>query len=100
MTGRTDFITDACWLDVWTIWFVLVDDAYQAFEGHYGKWRQRGSDPTFSDSEVITVALILTPGFTARGTWPRFFCASITQTSFRACRLTAGSTSGAQRLGR
>jgi len=63
MTGRTDFITDACWVDVWTIWFVLVDDAYQALERHYGKWRQRGPDPTFSDSEVITVALIIDTWF-------------------------------------
>jgi hypothetical protein len=36
MTGRTDFITEACWEDVWTIWYVLVDDAYQALERHYG----------------------------------------------------------------
>ena len=59
MTGRTDFITQGCWLDVWTIWFVLVDDAYQTLERHYGKWRTRGPDPTFSDSEVICVALII-----------------------------------------
>lgn len=59
MTGRTDFITDACWEDVWLIWYVLVDDAYSTLERHYGKWRQRGPEPTFSDSEVITVALII-----------------------------------------
>jgi hypothetical protein len=59
MAGRTDFITDARWEDVWLIWYVLVDDAYQALEQHYGAWRQRGPQPVFSDSEVITVALII-----------------------------------------
>jgi hypothetical protein len=60
MAGRTDFITDAAdWLDTWTIWYVLVDDAYQTLQQHYGAWRRSGSAPTFSDSEVITVALIV-----------------------------------------
>jgi hypothetical protein len=44
MTGRADFITNACWLDIWAIWFVLVDDAYQALGCHYGKWRQLGAN--------------------------------------------------------
>jgi len=52
MTGRTDFITDACWEDVWTIWYVLVDDAYQALEQHYGGWRRSGPPPIFSDRVV------------------------------------------------
>jgi Transposase DDE domain len=59
MAGRTDFITDACWEDVWTIWYVLVDDAYHTLEQHYGAWRQSGPAPTFTDSEVITVGLIV-----------------------------------------
>ena len=59
MTGRTDFITDAPWEDVWLLWYVLVDDAYHALEQHFGPWRTRGPQPTFSDSEVITVALII-----------------------------------------
>jgi hypothetical protein len=58
MTGLTDFITDAAWEDVFTIWFVLVDEAYLALEQHFGAWRQRGPAPAFHDSEVITVALI------------------------------------------
>jgi len=41
------------------IWFVLVDDAYQELEKRYGAWRQRGPGPEFSDSEVITVALLI-----------------------------------------
>jgi len=63
MVGRTDFITDACWEDVWTIWYTLVDDAYQTLEHHYGKWRHSGPAPSFSDSEVITVALIIDTWF-------------------------------------
>jgi hypothetical protein len=59
MTGRTDFITDARWVDTITIWYVLVDDAYSALERHYGAWRQRGPAPVLTDSEVITVALII-----------------------------------------
>jgi hypothetical protein len=63
MTGRTDFITDACWEDVWLIWYVLVDDAYHMLERHYGAWRRRGPTPVLSDSEVITVALIIDTWF-------------------------------------
>jgi hypothetical protein len=59
MTGRTNFITDACWADILTIWFVLVDDAYQALQTHVGAWRQRGPQPNIGDSEVITVALMI-----------------------------------------
>src|SRR5688572_20433318 len=59
MTGLTDFITDAVWEDIFTIWFVLVDDAYGALETHFGAWRTRGPQPTLHDSEVITVALII-----------------------------------------
>ncbi len=32
MTGLTDFITDAEWKDVFTIWFVVVADAYAVLE--------------------------------------------------------------------
>jgi hypothetical protein len=59
MTGRTDFITTAAWRDILTIWFVVVDEAYQALEAHFGAWRRRGPAPSFSDSEVITVALLI-----------------------------------------
>ncbi len=59
MTGLTDFITDTAWEDVFTIWFVLVDEAYVALEGHFGVWRQRGPAPRLHDSEVITISLII-----------------------------------------
>lgn len=59
MLGRTDFITEAHWTDVMLIWFVLIDDAYQALERCYGAWRRRGPAPQFSDSGVITAALLI-----------------------------------------
>ena len=59
MTGMTDFITTATWQDIFTIWFVLVDDAYLTLEARLGRWRRRGPAPQFADSEVITLALII-----------------------------------------
>jgi hypothetical protein len=59
MIGRTDFITEAAWSDIILIWFCLVDDAYKRLEAHYGAWRRSGPAPTFSDSEVITVAMVI-----------------------------------------
>ena len=58
MAGRTDFTTDARWEDVRTIWYTLVDDAYQTLAQHYGAWRRTGPQPLFSDSEASTVGLI------------------------------------------
>jgi hypothetical protein len=40
------------------LWFVLIDDAYQALERQYGPWRRRGLSPVLHDREVITVPLI------------------------------------------
>jgi hypothetical protein len=59
MIGRTDFITEAGWSDIILVWYCLVDDAYKQLEGHFGPWRQRGPEPVFTDSEVITVALVI-----------------------------------------
>jgi hypothetical protein len=59
MTGRTDFITEASWTDIMLVWYCLVDDAYKALARQYGGWRQRGPAPVFTDSEVITVALVI-----------------------------------------
>ena len=63
MIGLTDFITEARWVDIFLYWFVLVDDAYQTLERVYGDWRKRGPQPSFSDSEVITVGLIIDTWF-------------------------------------
>lgn len=59
MTGLTDFITEAKWSDVFTVWFVVVDDAYELLQRRLGKCRVSGPTPSFSDSEVITLALII-----------------------------------------
>lgn len=59
MKSMTNYITEAPWVDVFLTWYVLVDTGYQALERQYGAWRQSGPDPVFSDSEVITVALII-----------------------------------------
>jgi len=58
MNGLTDYITSGRWEEIFTIWYVFIDDAYQALERQYGGWRRAGPEPTFSDSEVITLALI------------------------------------------
>lgn len=60
MNGLTNYITERPWNDIVTTWFVLVDDAYQRFIVKRGKpLRSSGSEPSFSDSEVITVSLIV-----------------------------------------
>lgn len=59
MKNMTNYITEAKWVDVFLVWYVLIDEAYQSLERQYGEWRQSGPAPVFSDSEVITVALII-----------------------------------------
>ncbi len=66
MDGLTDFITQYRWSDIFTVWFVLVDDAHQVLVDHFGDWRRRGSKPVFTDSEVITIALIADTFFAGR----------------------------------
>lgn len=63
MTGMTDFITETRWVDTFIYWFVLIDDVYNVLEDKFGGWRRRGPRPAFSDSEVITVALIIDTWF-------------------------------------
>ena len=59
MLGLTDFITEKPWIDTFTIWHVLIDDAYQSLIGQVGRLRSRGLQPSFTDSEVITETLII-----------------------------------------
>jgi hypothetical protein len=60
MLGLTDYITERRWEDTITIWYVHVDDAYQRLLAKRGRpLRRSGPEPTFADSEVITVALII-----------------------------------------
>src|SRR5437868_9496479 len=66
MEGLTDFITMYRWQDIFTVWFVLIDDAYQILQDTFGQWRKRGPQPVFADSEVITIALIADTFFAGR----------------------------------
>jgi hypothetical protein len=60
MNGLTDYITEQSWEDTITTWYVLVEDAYQRYIAKRGQClRRSGPAPQFSDSEVITVALII-----------------------------------------
>lgn len=60
MKGLTDYITKSSWEDIITIWYVHVDIHYQAIVATQGgSLRQRGPQPEMSDSEVITISLIL-----------------------------------------
>jgi Transposase DDE domain len=60
MNGLTNYITDRPWEDTITRWYVLVDDTYQRILARRGRpLRASGPSPTFTDSEVITVALII-----------------------------------------
>jgi hypothetical protein len=60
MNGLTDYITQQPWIETITTWYVVVDDAYQRLMAKRGRpLRVSGPEPTFSDSEVITVSLII-----------------------------------------
>jgi Transposase DDE domain len=60
MNGLTNYITEQPWADTITTWFTLVDDAYERLLTRRGQaLRASGPEPTFSDSEVITVSLII-----------------------------------------
>jgi len=60
MNGLTNYITQRPWLEIITTWYVLIDDAYQRWLTKHGPaLRQSGPAPVFSDSEVITVGLII-----------------------------------------
>lgn len=60
MNGMTDYITERPWADTITTWYNLVDDAYNRLIVRRGKpLRRSGPEPKFSDSEVITVSLII-----------------------------------------
>ena len=60
MNGLTNYITECLWTDTITAWFVLVDDAYRRVVARRGgSLRTSGPEPSFTDSEVITVSLII-----------------------------------------
>lgn len=60
MNGLTNYITEWAWEDIITHWYVHVDDVYQQLVEKRGRpLRRSGPAPKFSDSEVITVSLII-----------------------------------------
>ncbi len=60
MNGLTDYITEQPWTDTITTWYVLVNDSYRRVIARLGRpLRVSGPEPIFSDSEVITVSLII-----------------------------------------
>jgi hypothetical protein len=58
MHGLTDYITECHWEEVFTLWFVWLDDLYTEVYSQQ-RLRQRGSAPVFSDSEVMTISLVI-----------------------------------------
>lgn len=64
MNGLTDYITESCWKDTITNWFIWVDDGYQlVIEKRGRQLRRRGPAPEVSDSEIITQSLIIETWF-------------------------------------
>jgi hypothetical protein len=60
MNGLTNYITEQDWTDTITHWYVLVDDAYQRMLVRRDRpLRTRGPAPEVSDSEIITIGLII-----------------------------------------
>lgn len=60
MNGLTNYITEIPWEETITTWYMHVDDAYQRICLKLSRpVRSRGPEPVLSDSEVITIALII-----------------------------------------
>lgn len=66
MLGLTDYITECHWETTFIIWYTWIDDMYQSFVRQNGPLRRRGPSPLFSDSEVITVGLIIEAYFNGK----------------------------------
>jgi hypothetical protein len=60
MKGLTNYISERPWSDIITEWYVRVDDAYQALVNRRGAaFRFSGPPPELTDSEVITLSLVI-----------------------------------------
>ena len=60
MNGLTNYITEQSWEDSITTWYVLIENAYQRYIAKRGRpLRSRGPKPKLTDSEVITIGLII-----------------------------------------
>ena len=64
MNGLTNYITEVPWEETITEWYAHVDDSYQKICPRLKKpVRSRGPEPVLSDSEVITIGLIIDSTF-------------------------------------
>jgi hypothetical protein len=60
MNGLTNYITEQSWEDSITTWYVLIENAYQRYIAKRGgPLRSRGPAPKLTDSEVITIGMII-----------------------------------------
>jgi len=60
MKGLTNYITEQSWSDIITEWYGRVDDIYQYLVAKRGApFRASGPEPDLSDSEVITISLVI-----------------------------------------
>jgi len=60
MKGLTNYITESSWEDIIIFWFVHIDDGYKKLIAQRGSpLRKRGPEPRMSDSEVMTISLVI-----------------------------------------
>jgi hypothetical protein len=60
MKGLTNYITESAWEDIIIFWFVHIDDGYKEHIAQRGApLRKRGPEPRMSDSEIMTISLII-----------------------------------------
>jgi hypothetical protein len=60
MNGLTNYITEVLWEETITGWYAHVDDKYEQIRQRLKRpLRSRGPEPVLSDSEVITIGLII-----------------------------------------
>jgi hypothetical protein len=60
MNSLTNYITEQSWEDSITTWYVLIENAYHRYIAKRGRpLRSRGPAPKLTDSEVITIGLII-----------------------------------------
>jgi len=60
MKGLTNYITTSSWEDIIIFWFVHIDDGYKKLIAQRDSpLRKRGPEPQMSDSEVMTISLVI-----------------------------------------
>jgi len=60
MKGLTNYITESSWEDIIVFWFVHIDDGYKKLIAQRDSpLRKRGPEPKVSDSEIMTISLVI-----------------------------------------